>query len=305
MRHKGAEAAEGTPGGDGRQQETDGGRFQPLETEGGPDNQRNAGEFQGIISDCKDGPIAEHAEAEEADGQQQGRSLGILEGLPVKAGATDPQHKQRSQDEGAGGVSQPPSQPNGLVVHPTGVAEQREAGDTEGGAYRGADDSRKECELENVLGAFECIGPAGEPVDEVSAQQSFQSVPYGDTDGGGDGARRRHVHQERAQQDGGPYAIPQQQKGRQCDAAGRPDGGRAGVHEGEFQAEFAGGEVDHQQSRHDWEEGREPATHYLHLAPLCDGSPFAGNGGTGSRINRTMVGVKQRRGHGRRGRWWG
>jgi len=35
--------------------------------------------------------------------------------------------------------------------------------------------------------------------------------------------------------------------------------------------------------------------HYLHLAPFYDGSPFAGNGGIGVRINRTMVGVKQRR----------
>jgi hypothetical protein len=35
--------------------------------------------------------------------------------------------------------------------------------------------------------------------------------------------------------------------------------------------------------------------HYLHLAPLYDGSPFAGNGGIGSRINRTRMGVKQRR----------
>src|SRR6267142_2136526 len=64
---KGAEAVRGAPGGDRGQEGNGGGGFAAAEAEGGPDQKRNAKEFEGIVFQ---GGVKTAAEDDPADEKQ-------------------------------------------------------------------------------------------------------------------------------------------------------------------------------------------------------------------------------------------
>src|SRR5947209_7859965 len=94
------------------------------------------------------------------------------------------------------------------------------------------------------FGVYEDLQAVREPPHEEGAEEPLERVATGDAERRPDRPRRRDVHQERAQEQGGPDAIAQQQRRGQRDARRRPHRRRARVDERERQPELPGEEVD-------------------------------------------------------------
>ena len=95
------------------------------------------------------------------------------------------------------------------------------------------------------------VAAIGEPVYQVSAQESFEGVARRDSDRGRHGAGRGDVHQERAQENRGPNAVPEHKEAGERDSRGGPHRRRAGMNKGKLQTKLAGEEVNRQQNRED------------------------------------------------------
>jgi hypothetical protein len=82
-----------------------------------------------------------------------------------------------------------------------------------------------------------------EAVDERGAGERLERVARGDAERRGERAGGGDVDDERADEDGRPHAVAEQQHRRERDPGRRPHGGGARVHQPEHQPELAGHDV--------------------------------------------------------------
>ena len=252
--HEGAGAAEGLPDRDARQHADQRRRLALAEPDGGPHERRRAQERKRQRHDPEvDEALAEHREADENRREPQRGGLEDMALRRVGPPVARPQHEQRSDDQGSGRVAEPPGEPDGREVGPRGGAPEPQDDDADGGAEGRAQQGREPDELEDVGGAVEDAGAAGEPVHEVRAQQRFERVARGDPQRGGQRAGRGGVHDERAREDRGPASISEHEQRRERDASRRPDGGHAGVDGREREADLAREDIEaeHRGQAHD------------------------------------------------------
>src|SRR5204862_276308 len=70
----------------------------------------------------------------------------------------------------------------------------------------------------------------GKASDQEATDHTFEGVSRRNAERGGDGTGGGPVYQERPGQNGGPYAIAEDEEGGEREAGARPNGGGAGVH---------------------------------------------------------------------------
>ena len=183
---------------------------------------------------------AEHEDAQRDHGGQEARGLQHARASPVHGAGSAPENHDRPDDQGAHRVAEPPREPDGAVVDPVRVAGQRQAGHSDRRAHGRGEEPRQHDELEDVARPVEARrGRSRTASHEIRAQAPLERVAHSDADRGRDGARGGDVHEEGADQDGGPGARSQQQERREGDAARRPHRRGAGVEERQAEAELA------------------------------------------------------------------
>src|SRR5262249_33104691 len=139
-----------------------------------------------------------------------------------------PEKNQRSENEVAGYIAEPPGDPNRTVVRPVGKPVQRKAGHAE----RWADDSADCCsesEFENALRAIKNILAAREVVHQPCTGYSLNRVAGRDGNRCTDVSCGREVYQERTGKDRRPRSITEQEDCSQCNSCRWPHRGRTCV----------------------------------------------------------------------------
>ena len=112
------------------------------------------------------------------------------------------------------------------------VAAEREAVDAQRGADgRRGGQARQRREYEEARGVGEDVAAARPALDQPDAQERLEGIADGDAQRRPDRSRRRHVHEERADEDRRPQPGSVQEHRRQRDTGGRPYRRRAGVNE--------------------------------------------------------------------------
>ena len=183
-----------------------------------------------MIVDVSRKPASEHRLTDNDETQDKDQRLQRLSARPLDATVGAPQEEERRHDERAGGVAEPPCQPDRRVVAPTRKPAEGKARDSKRGAHGGADDPGQKSEFENVLRAIKRPGTVGEPSDQVCAQYCLKGISHRDSNGGTDGASGGHVDQKCAEENTRPDAIAAHEKSSQRQSGGRPHGSRAGMH---------------------------------------------------------------------------
>src|SRR5439155_927175 len=117
----------------------------------------------------------------------------------------------------------------------------RNAATTSGGTRT---DSRGQAPGHGGPRPVEGLQSVREPPHEEGAEEPLERVTTADAERRPARPRRRDVHQERAQEQGGPNPVAEQQRRGQRDARRRPHRRRARVDERQRQPELPGEEVD-------------------------------------------------------------
>src|SRR5207253_7719164 len=104
------------------------------------------------------------------------------------------------------------------VTGPAGESGQCRGGAAEGGGAAGADHAGKEGKFENVLRPFKGFPAGGKASDQEATDQTFEGVSRRYAERGGDGTGGGPVYQERPGQNGGPYAIAEDEEGGEREA---------------------------------------------------------------------------------------
>src|SRR5437899_6705468 len=181
---EGAGTAQCSPQREGRERHARGCGFPLTESERRPDKRRDTEELQRVIVDVSRQPASEHRLADNDETQDKEQRLQPADPRPSDATVGAPQEEERRHDERAGGVAEPPCQPDRRVVAPTRKPAEGKARDSKRCAHGGADDAGEKSEFENVLRAIECPGTVGEPSDEESAKKCFKRISHRDANGG-------------------------------------------------------------------------------------------------------------------------
>src|SRR5215472_3244902 len=105
-------APEGSPNRDPGQDEGGRGCFAFSKTERHPHKQRETQEFQGIVAAPERNKPAEHNPADNDKKWKQDRGLNDLNSRPPGHWSSAPKDQERSYDDVANSVSQPPGQPH-------------------------------------------------------------------------------------------------------------------------------------------------------------------------------------------------
>src|SRR5207247_5924936 len=111
----------------------------PLtESEHRPDERRDAEELQRVNVDVSRKPASEHRQTDNDETQDKDQRLQRLSARPLDATVGASQEEERRHDERAGGVAEPPCQPDRRVVAPTRKPAESKARDSNRGPHGGA-----------------------------------------------------------------------------------------------------------------------------------------------------------------------
>ena len=155
---------------------------------------------------------------------------------------TEPEDQDRRKDDRAAEVARPPRQPDWAVVFPIRKTAQRQTGDADACADRGAE-SKREREPEYVVSMIKGAEAVCDLANEPGRGQCFDGVSDRDAKGGNDVSGGQDVDQKRPDEDAGPKLIAEEEQGRDRDSGRRPDRRRARVQEREFETQLAGNEI--------------------------------------------------------------
>src|SRR5262249_45571138 len=96
--------------------------------------------------------------------------------IPSYTRPCGPEHQQRGNEEIAHGIAEPPSQPDGWGVGPTGKAAYSKTRHTKCGTHRRAHHAGKHREFKDILRPLAEVTTGREPIHQVSAYQCFERV---------------------------------------------------------------------------------------------------------------------------------
>jgi len=174
----------------------------------------------------------EHSEKQQAGLEEPGRvpAPGLLLLRPEDQDGRDDDHTHR--------VAQPPGEPDRAGLGPGSEAGEDERAYPDGGAHQSAHEGGEHEKGDHVLRPRKSAAPRSEARHEIRPQHGFQGVACGDPQRCRDRPRSGHVGEERPHEDRRPHPGTTNEEGGECDASGRPDGGRARMNEGQAEAEL-------------------------------------------------------------------
>ncbi len=234
----------GAVDGDTRDQQRRGGRADGAEAAGGPDQHGEGQEGERLqrALDLEVGRPDQKAGQQGGDEHAGGFEDAELGPGPRRAGA-GPGEDDRGDDQGAGGVAEPPVADEWAMAGPVGFAEEAEAGRAREGADQRRDEDRGGGEPEEVPRANKARVEAPGRTQEPGGDEGFDDVAGADRHRGAGRASCVEVHAERADEHARPQARAAQVQGGDGDAGRRPDQGHGVVIVCERQAGDAGQKV--------------------------------------------------------------
>src|ERR1700736_2552368 len=152
------------PDRDGGDNEKPGRGFALTKTKRGPDHEWSANKRDRIVFGRDRKPSAENGFAQDGEQNEKQNDFEHFPAIQARARSDAPKNKQRSDDQVAGGIAQPPGQPNRTEISPIGESAEGKAGYSESRADECAK-RRGQGELKNVLCAIERARAASEIVD--------------------------------------------------------------------------------------------------------------------------------------------
>ncbi len=174
-------AGERPPDGNRRQHYDRDRRFALAEAERRPDEHRDAHERDRGVCDRRV-RAAEHEVSGSSEREERQDRFERLRAIPADQRGTAPDEQQRSDEQRAGHVTEPPREPDGSVRRPRHEAAGRERGDAQRRAHHGRGHSGERDEPEDVGRAIERAAAPREPRDEIGAEHRFERVADGDPD---------------------------------------------------------------------------------------------------------------------------
>ncbi len=167
------------PDRDGGDNKKSGGGFALTETKRGPDYEWSANKRDWIVFGRDRKPSAENSFAQDGEQNEKQDDFAHFPAIQARARSDAPKNKQWSDDQVAGGIAQPPGQPDRTEIGPIGESAEGKTGYSESRADERAN-RRGQGELENILCTIERARAAGEIVDQPCAAKRFKRVPSRD-----------------------------------------------------------------------------------------------------------------------------
>ena len=150
------------------------------ESKGGPNQQWTAHKRNRVIFGRNRKPAAKDCLSDNEQEEQKEPDFEVFNGNQTESRCHTPEDDQRSYDKIAGGVAQPPCQPDRAVLRPIGETTQGQTAYSEYGTdHRTQHDG--DGKFENVLRTVEDSHSVGETIDQPGAADCFKRVAGGDT----------------------------------------------------------------------------------------------------------------------------
>ena len=171
-----AEPVQRTPNRESEENANRGGRFALCEAEGRPNHNRHTNESDRIVVQGNGKPSAKDDLSENNQQEQEAAGFNCLHAIPAPLRGSDtPQKNERSDNQIARGIAQPPRCPDCPIMRPVSKTSERETGNTETGADCCTDNGGQR-ELKNILWPIENACAARKMVHQPGTANRLQRV---------------------------------------------------------------------------------------------------------------------------------